>query len=165
MKLQKDQRPSDHISIDVPTRVFPAGVVESMTGDAGPPEHRHRLLPSGAAVHSVAGLAPFSRLSYEKVVRKLMESLQSADGLTTGRSVPAEERGLAGARFTSATSSVWTRPPSGQSATGRPQPSQWTPFFSSSQASTKRYGSNTPQKLHSTVRDPTDHDNGTRPIL
>jgi hypothetical protein len=90
VKPATDQRLSDHISIGVLTRVFPAEVVDRVVAQAGRGEQRQRLLPARVVVYYVLGLALYSSSSYEEVIRMLVDGLSWASGWRTPWSVPTK---------------------------------------------------------------------------
>jgi hypothetical protein len=90
VKPATDQRLSDHISIGVLTRVFPAELVDRVVAEAGRGEQRHRLLPARVVVYYVLGLALYSTSSYEEVIRMLVDGLSWASGWRMPWSVPTK---------------------------------------------------------------------------
>lgn len=90
VKPETDQRLSDHISIGVLTGVFPPDVVDRVVAEAGRTEQRHRLLPARVVVYYVLGLALFSQLAYEEVMRMLVEGLSWSEGWVTQWNVPTK---------------------------------------------------------------------------
>ncbi|MGY4541854.1 hypothetical protein ACVWY0_001767 [Arthrobacter sp. UYNi723] len=70
------ERLSDHVSLGVLTRVFPADVVDAVIGRTGALEQRNRLLPSRLMVYYVMALALFSNGSYEEVMRSLLAGME-----------------------------------------------------------------------------------------
>ena len=90
VKPETDQRLSDHISIGVLTRVFPAELVDRVVGEAGRVEQRHRLLPARVVVYYVLAMALFADSSYEEVMRALVEGLAWSSGWRQVWEVPAK---------------------------------------------------------------------------
>ena len=90
VKPETNQRLSDHISIGVLTRVFPADLVDRVVAEAGRKEVRHRLLPARVVVYYVLGLALFADASYEEVMRNLVEGLSWASGWGKAWQVPTK---------------------------------------------------------------------------
>jgi hypothetical protein len=90
VKPETDQRLSDHISIGVLTRVFPAELVDRVVVEAGRVEQRHRLLPARVVVYYVLAMAVFAEASYEEVMRVLVEGLSWASGWRQVWEVPAK---------------------------------------------------------------------------
>ena len=90
VKPETNQRLSDHISIGVLTRVFPADLVDRVVAEAGRKEVRHRLLPARVVVYYVLGLALFADASYEEVMRNLLEGLSWASGWEKAWQVPTK---------------------------------------------------------------------------
>lgn len=88
VKPQSDQRLSDHISIGVLTRVFPAELIDRVVVEAGRLERRQRLLPARVVVYYVLALALFSDSSYEEVMRQLVEGLAWESGWRQVWAVP-----------------------------------------------------------------------------
>lgn len=74
------ERLTDHISLGVLTRVFPADVVDAVIGRTGALERRNRLLPSRLMVYYVMALALFSNGSYEEVMRSLLAGMEWLSG-------------------------------------------------------------------------------------
>lgn len=74
------ERLTDHISLGVLTRVFPADVVDAVIGRTGALEQRNRLLPSRLMVYYVMALALFSNGSYEEVMRSLLAGMEWLSG-------------------------------------------------------------------------------------
>lgn len=74
------ERLSDHVSLGVLTRVFPADVVDAVIGRTGALEQRNRLLPSRLMVYYVMALALFSNGSYEEVMRSLLAGMEWLTG-------------------------------------------------------------------------------------
>ncbi|WP_427019214.1 IS4 family transposase (plasmid) [Pseudarthrobacter sp. P1] len=74
------ERLSDHVSLGVLTRVFPAEVVDAVIGRTGALEQRNRLLPSRLMVYYVMALALFSTGSYEEVMRSLLAGMEWLSG-------------------------------------------------------------------------------------
>jgi hypothetical protein len=90
VKPATDQRLSDHISIGVLTRVFPAESVDRVVAQAGRGEQRQRLLPARVVVYYVLGLALYSSSSYEEVIRMLVDGLSWTAGWRSPWSVPTK---------------------------------------------------------------------------
>jgi transposase IS4-like protein/DDE family transposase len=90
VKPETDQRLSDHISIGVLTRVFPADVVDRVIAEAGRLEQRQRLLPARVVVYYVLGLALFNDCAYEEVMRMLVEGLSWSEGWAAAWNVPTK---------------------------------------------------------------------------
>jgi hypothetical protein len=90
VKPETDQRLSDHISIGVLTRVFPAELVDGVIAEAGRVERRHRLLPARVVVYYVLGLGLYSQSSYEEVMRMLVDGLAWQSGWRQPWSVPTK---------------------------------------------------------------------------
>jgi len=90
VKPRTDQRLSDHISVGVLTRVFPAELVDRVVAEAERTEVRHRLLPARVVVYYVLGLALFSQASYEEVMRELVAGLSWASGWARSWNVPTK---------------------------------------------------------------------------
>ncbi|MET3205986.1 UNVERIFIED_ORG: hypothetical protein ABIB21_002801 [Arthrobacter sp. UYEF13] len=74
------ERLSDHVSLGVLTRVFPADVVGAVVERTGALEQRNRLLPSRLMVYYVMALALFSNGSYEEVMRSLLAGMEWLTG-------------------------------------------------------------------------------------
>lgn len=74
------ERLTDHISLGVLTRVFPADVVDTVIERTGALEQRNRLLPSRLMVYYVMALALFSNGSYEEVMRSLLAGMEWLSG-------------------------------------------------------------------------------------
>ncbi|WP_346926608.1 IS4 family transposase [uncultured Arthrobacter sp.] len=74
------ERLTDHISLGVLTRVFPADVVDAVIRRTGALEQRNRLLPSRLMVYYVMALALFSNGSYEEVMRSLLAGMEWLSG-------------------------------------------------------------------------------------
>lgn len=74
-KPETDQRLSDHISIGVLARTYPAEVVDAAVAESGRREQRSRLLPARVVVYYVMAMALFSQASYEEVMRSLVEGV------------------------------------------------------------------------------------------
>ena len=79
-KPPTSSRLTDHVSIGVLTRVFPAELVDGVVAQAGRAERRHRLLPARVVVYYVLALALFADCSYEEVMRQLVEGLAWESG-------------------------------------------------------------------------------------
>ena len=90
VKPESDQRLSDHISLGVLTRVFPAEVIDEVLAECGRLEQRHRLLPARVVVYYVLGLALFSSSSYEEVMRMLVSGHSWASGWAQEWTVPTQ---------------------------------------------------------------------------
>lgn len=90
VKPQSGQRLSDHISLGVLTRVFPAQVIDEVLAACGRLERRHRLLPARVVVYYVLGLALFSSSSYEEVMRMLVSGHSWAQGWAQQWTVPSK---------------------------------------------------------------------------
>lgn len=90
VKPDTDQRLSDHISIGVLTRVFPADVVDQVIASTGRLEQRQRLLPARVVVYYVLGLALFNDCAYEEVMRMLVEGLSWSEGWAATWNVPTK---------------------------------------------------------------------------
>ncbi len=90
MKPDSDQRLSDHISLGVLTRVFPAEVIDEILVECGRVERRNRLLPARVMVYYVLALALFTSCSYEEVMRKLVAGLEWASGWSHRWSIPTK---------------------------------------------------------------------------
>ncbi len=90
IKPATDQRLSDHISIGVLTRIFPAEVVDTVVAATGRRERRPRLLPARVVVYYVLALALFRASSYEEVMRQLVEGLGWSSGWQTRCTVPTK---------------------------------------------------------------------------
>jgi hypothetical protein len=88
LKPPTDSRLTDHISIGVLTRVFPADVVDSVVAEAGRREQRQRLLPARVVVYYVLAMALFADSSYEEVMRQLVEGLAWDSGWRRAWAVP-----------------------------------------------------------------------------
>ncbi|MGY4541307.1 hypothetical protein ACVWY0_001216 [Arthrobacter sp. UYNi723] len=80
MTPEGPERLTDHISLGVLTRVFPADVVDAVIGRTGALEQRNRLLPSRLMVYYVMALALFSNGSYEEVMRSLLAGMEWLTG-------------------------------------------------------------------------------------
>ena len=80
VKPQSDQHLSDHISIGVLTRTYPAALVDRVLAGCGRVEGRRRLLPARVMVYYAMALALFSESSYEEVMRNLVEGLSWSSG-------------------------------------------------------------------------------------
>lgn len=79
-KPETTGRLSDHISIGILTRTYPADVVDAVVEEAGRREQRHRLLPARVMVYYVMALSLFSHDAYEEVMRRLVEGLTWLSG-------------------------------------------------------------------------------------
>lgn len=90
VKPPTDQRLSDHISIGVLTRVFPADVVDAVVEAAGRSEQRHRLLPARVTVYYVLAMTMFSHASYAEVMRFLVDGLAWQSGWSQQWQVPTK---------------------------------------------------------------------------
>jgi len=90
VKPESDQRLSDHISIGVLTRVFPAELVDAVVAEAGRGERRVRLLPARVVVYYVLAMALFADASYEEVMRQLVEGLSWVSGWERVWEVPSK---------------------------------------------------------------------------
>ena len=90
VKPETDQRLSDHISIDVLTRVFPPDLVDRVVKAAGRTEQRQRQLRARVVVYYVLGLALFSQCAYEEVMRLLVEGLSWEQGWSNAWNVPTK---------------------------------------------------------------------------
>jgi hypothetical protein len=90
VKPETDQRLSDHISIDVLTRVFPPDLVDRVVKEAGRTEQRQRLLRARVVVYYVLGLALFSQCAYEEVMGLLVEGLSWEQGWANAWNVPTK---------------------------------------------------------------------------
>jgi hypothetical protein len=90
VKPETDQRLSDHISIDVLTRVFPPDLVDRVVKEAGRTEQRQRLLPARVVVYYVLGLALSSQCAYDEVMRLLVEGLSWEQGWANAWNVPTK---------------------------------------------------------------------------
>lgn len=71
---------SDHVSIGLLTRVFPASLVDSVVEECGRKERRHRLLPARLATYFTLALALFPKDSYEDVILNLTAGLEWESG-------------------------------------------------------------------------------------
>ena len=89
VKPQTDQRLSDHISIGVLTRAYPAELVDRVLLQCGGVEQRQRLLPARVMVYYAMAMALFSEGSYEEVMRNLVEGLDWASGWRRPWTVPS----------------------------------------------------------------------------
>jgi hypothetical protein len=89
-KPLSDQRLTDHISIGVLTRVFPAELVDEVVAQAGRRERRQRLLPARVVVYYVLAMALFADCSYEEVMRQLVEGLAWESGWRRRWEVPSK---------------------------------------------------------------------------
>lgn len=74
------ERLTDHVSIGVLTRVFPADVVDAVIEHTGALEQRTRLLPSRLMVYYVMSLALFADSPYEEVMRSLLAGMEWLSG-------------------------------------------------------------------------------------
>jgi hypothetical protein len=74
------ERLTDHISLGVLTRVYPADVVDAVIERTGALEQRNRLLPSRLMVYYVMALALFSNGSYEEAMRSLLAGMEWLTG-------------------------------------------------------------------------------------
>jgi hypothetical protein len=81
---------TDHVSIGVLTRVFPAELVDGVVAEAGRREQRQRLLPARVVVYYVLALALFADCSYEEVMRQLVEGLAWESGWERSWEVPSK---------------------------------------------------------------------------
>jgi hypothetical protein len=70
---------SDVVSVGVLTRVFPAGVVDSVIAECGRTEQRHRSLPARSVAYFAMGMALHSDGSYEDVLALISDGLSWAD--------------------------------------------------------------------------------------
>lgn len=89
VKPETDQRLSDHISIGVLTRTYPAELVDRVLAECGRVEQRQRLLPARVMVYYAMAMALFGEGSYEEVMRNLVEGLDWASGWRRPWSVPS----------------------------------------------------------------------------
>jgi hypothetical protein len=89
VKPETDQRLSDHISIGVLTRTYPAELVDRVLAECGRVEQRQRLLPARVMVYYAMAIAVFSEGSYEEVMRNLVEGLDWASGWRRPWTVPS----------------------------------------------------------------------------
>jgi len=89
-KPLSDSRLTDHVSIGVLTRVFPAELVDGVVAEAGRREQRQRLLPARVVVYYVLALALFADCSYEEVMRQLVEGLAWESGWERAWEVPSK---------------------------------------------------------------------------
>lgn len=89
VKPETDQRLSDHISIGVLTRTYPAELVDRVLAECGRVEQRQRLLPARVMVYYAMAMALFSEGSYEEVMRNLVEGLDWASGWRVPWRVPS----------------------------------------------------------------------------
>lgn len=89
-KPPTDSRLTDHVSIGVLTRVFPAELVDGIIDEAGRREQRQRLLPARVVVYYVLALALFADCSYEEVMRQLVEGLAWESGWEQSWEVPSK---------------------------------------------------------------------------
>ncbi len=89
VKPQTDQHLSDHISIGVLTRAYPAELVDRVLVECGRGEQRQRLLPARVMVYYAMAMALFSEGSYEEVMRNLVEGLDWASGWRRPWTVPS----------------------------------------------------------------------------
>lgn len=90
VKPQSDQHLSDHISIGVLTRTYPAALVDRVLAGCGRVEGRRRLLPARVMVYYAMALALFSESSYEEVMRNLVEGLDWSSGWQRPWRVPTQ---------------------------------------------------------------------------
>jgi len=90
LKPLSDSRLTDHVSIGVLTRVFPAELVDGVVAEAGRREQRQRLLPARVVVYYVLALALFADCSYEEVMRQLVEGLSWESGWQRRWEVPSK---------------------------------------------------------------------------
>ncbi|MGH3264099.1 MAG: IS4 family transposase, partial [Trebonia sp.] len=81
---------TDHISIGVLTRAFPAELVDGVVAEAERRERRQRLLPARVVVYYVLALALFADCSYEEVMRQLVEGLAWESGWEREWAVPSK---------------------------------------------------------------------------
>jgi hypothetical protein len=90
LKPLSDSRLTDHVSVGVLTRVFPAELVDGVVAEAGRREQRQRLLPARVVVYYVLALALFAEASYEEVMRLLVEGLAWESGWQRSWEVPSK---------------------------------------------------------------------------
>ena len=90
LKPLSDSRLTDHVSVGVLTRVFPAELVDGVVAEAGRREQRQRLLPARVVVYYVLALALFAEASYEEVMRQLVEGLAWESGWQRSWEVPSK---------------------------------------------------------------------------
>jgi hypothetical protein len=72
------------------TRVFPPELVDRVVAEAGRRERRQRLLPARVVVYYVLAMALFADVSYEEVMRQLVEGLSWASGWRRPWRVPSK---------------------------------------------------------------------------
>lgn len=73
--LPAGSRVTDHISLGVIMKTFPARTVRSVLVDSGKASLRHRDLPAHVVVYYVIALALYMQSSYREVLRCLLEGL------------------------------------------------------------------------------------------
>jgi hypothetical protein len=89
-KPETAERLSDHISIGVLTRIYPAVTVDAAVAETGKREQRHRLLPARVMVYYVMAMALFSQDAYEEVMRHLVDGLTWLSGWKSSWEVPTK---------------------------------------------------------------------------
>ena len=75
-ELPKGTRITDHISLGVITKAFPAKVIEEILRRTGRASRRQRQLPAPVVVYYVIALALYMEVSYGEVLRCLVEGLR-----------------------------------------------------------------------------------------
>lgn len=90
VKPQDDQRLSDHVALGLLTRTFPPELVDAVVAEAGREQQRSRLLPARLVVYYVLAMTLFSQVSYEEVMRNLVEGLSWESGWRQRWKVPSK---------------------------------------------------------------------------
>jgi hypothetical protein len=75
-ELPKGTRLTDHISLGVIAKAFPASVIEEILDRTGRASRRRRRLPAPVVMYYVIALALYMEVSYGEVLRCLMEGLR-----------------------------------------------------------------------------------------
>lgn len=75
-ELPKGPRITDHISLGVVTKTFPAETIDRILEETGRQSQRHRNLPARLMVYYVIALAFYAEASMSEVLRCLLEGLR-----------------------------------------------------------------------------------------
>lgn len=75
-ELPKGPRATDHISLGVVTKMFPAETIDRVLRETGRESVRHRNLPARVMVYYVIALAFYAEASMTEVLRCLLEGLR-----------------------------------------------------------------------------------------
>ena len=89
-KQPDDSRLTDHISIGVLTRTFPKDLVDMILRECNKVEQRIRLLPSRVVMYYAIAMSMFPQVSYEEVMRHLVEGFLWQDGFQGSWRVPSK---------------------------------------------------------------------------